>query len=89
MKYFKTKNILVAVLLILMSVACILSVKFMTKTAGAKTEDTVESTADFKSFCGNAYEERSNVNLFLSNGYIASYDDLDYCKSYGSDSINK
>ena len=85
MKYFKTKNILVAVLLILMSVACILSVKFMTKTAGAKTEDTVESTADFKSFCGNAYEERSNVNLFLSNGYIASYDDLDYCKSYGSD----
>ena len=54
MKYFKTKNILVAVLLILMSVACILSVKFMTKTAGAKTEDTVESTADFKSFCGNA-----------------------------------
>ena len=42
MKYFKTKNILVAVLLVLMSVACILSVKFMTKSAGAKTEDSSE-----------------------------------------------
>ena len=80
MKYFKTKNILVAVLLVLMSVACILSVKFMTKSAGAKTEDSSE---EYNTCCATYSEQSITPYSYTTDALHLCLDYDGYRTSHG------